>query len=197
MKYVKMLGLAAIAAMALMAFLASSASATTLYSGTTKLPKGTKIESSLKSGTEATLTSTSGEPLDVCKESTVSGKTEQETASEITGKATVTWGTCEKETNTLNGGTLGITYTGSGLNGTVKSFGAEVTIGGLFGVSCVYGTSATGTTLGTLVGSTTGDATLSINTPVERKSGGFLCPASGNWVASYTVTSPSPLHVTN
>lgn len=202
MKYVKMLGLAAIAATALMAFVASSASATTLYSGTTKLPKGTEIVASLAKGGTYTLTATNGESLDTCTAGTVSGKTNQESATEITGEAAVSWGEsgteCAKTTDTLKGGTIGITWIKGTINGTVKSYGAEVTVGGIFGVSCVYGTEATGTDLGELKGVTgeKEDATLAINTPVLLKSGGFLCPPSAIWKANYVVTSPTPLHVT-
>ena len=52
------------------------------------------------------------------------------------------------------------------------------------------------TDLGTLVGSTTGDATLAISTEVPKIEGGFLCPNPSRWTANYTVTSPTPLHVT-
>lgn len=196
MKYAKMLGLAAIAAMALMAFAANSASATTLESGATILPEGTEIVASLTAKTSAELTDTNGNPLDTCTESTVSGKTEQKTAPTLSGKATVTWGGCTSETKTLNGGTLTISWIEGTTNGTITSDNAEVTINGLFGTSCIYGTSSTD--LGVLKGVAKGDATLSINAVVEEKEPKkFLCPDTGIWKANYSVTSPTPLGVIN
>ena len=147
MKYVKMLGLAAVAAMALMAFVANSASATTLTSPKgTFLPKGTTILANLTGSAE--LLSTSGETLDTCTAGSVHAVTDQETGPEITGTAAVGWGApgteCTKTTDTLKGGTIGIAHS-TGINGTVKSFNAEVTVFTL-GLSCIYGTAATGTT---------------------------------------------------
>jgi hypothetical protein len=142
------------------------------------------------------VTDTNGNVLDTCTESTISGKTEQETAATISMAVAITWGNCTNETLTLKGGTWTISWI-SGLNGIVKSDGEEETTNGFFGTSCVYGTASTGTTLGTLTGSSTGSATFSINALTERKISNFLCPATLIWKASYTVTRPSPLTVTN
>jgi hypothetical protein len=199
MKYAKMLGIVAVTAMALMVAVAGSASATTLYSGAAKLPKGTKVFTSLVRGSTASLTAPNNELLDTCTAGTVTDETEQESAEEITSGAAITWGetgtTCTKPTTTLKSGKMGMSWSG-GQNGAVKSYGAEVTLAGIFATSCVYGTSAIGTTIGTLKGSTTSNATLEVHTILEFKNGGVLCPASAELKATYTVTSPSPLHVT-
>jgi hypothetical protein len=195
MKHVKMFGLAAMAAMALMGLVAASASATALYNGATKLGAGTEIKSTL-SGT-ATLTTTEGTVLDTCAGGEVKGKTSNaggaaETVKGSVAASGVTWSSCTFTTDTLAGGELEIHYT-SGLNGTLTGTGFEVTINtGLFG-SCIF-TLGTGTTLGTLTGSTTTNATMDINAIATRKSG--LCPSTAKWVGTYKVTSPSPLHVT-
>lgn len=191
MKYLKMLGLAAIAAMGLMAFVgASSASATTLSSEGKNLPAGTTILASLTGSAE--LKETGGQVLDTCTAGTVHLVTANETGSSIntSGEVGITWGetgtACTHTTDTIKGGTGSITYT-SGLNGTVVSSSAEVTVE-TAGLSCIYGTASTGTTLGVLQGSTTANATLEINVPVLKKGGAFLCPGSAVWKAKYVVT---------
>jgi Tfp pilus assembly protein PilV len=191
MKHVKILGLAAVAAMALMAFAATSASATTLISGTTTI---TSIEATLTE--TAKLTETNGTVLDTCSQSTVSGKTTEDSAPELKGSGTVTWGGCTVTTDTIKNGEVGITWISGTENGTVKSYGAEVTTA-ILGLSCVYGTPAGGLELGTLKGSETESATIEINKPVEFKSGSIACPQSTVWKAKYKVTNPSPLKVVN
>jgi len=194
MNYVRILSVAAIGAIALMAFAASSASATTLKSGGVTI---TEIEASLTGS--AKLTETGGTVLDTCTVGGISGKTNADTAIELKGVDVVSWGAkgagCTQTTDTLNNGTFGITWIAGTNSGTVKSYGAEVTVevGGIF--SCVYGTSATGTTLGTLVGSEVGNATLSINVSVQFKSGPPFCPQSTVWMAEYKVTKPATLTV--
>jgi len=60
----------------------------------------------------------------------------------------------------------------------------------LFG-SCVY-TAGEGTDMSTLKGNT-GNATMEANAVVTKVSG--ICNNTGKWVATYSVTSPSPLWV--
>ena len=77
----------------------------------------------------------------------------------------------------------------------VSGTNSQVTVAiHVLGTSCVYGTS-TGTTLGTAVsGTTTTDATLSINANLTLiKSEGFGCANPANWSGSYKVTTPTPL----
>jgi hypothetical protein len=201
MKHVKMLGLAAMAVAATMAFAVSSASATELYSGATTLKSGTTIESSL-SGT-ASLTTTGGTVLDTCTGGGVTGKTTNTGGAgvSVTGSVAtsgVTWSGCTGTTDTLEGGTQEWFFT-SGTEATVKGKGFKVTVlaSEFFGGTCSY-TLGTGTTLGTLKGSTTSNATLAVNIVVNGATGNsFLCPSDTKWVANYTVTNPKPLHATN
>ncbi len=210
MKYVKMLGLAAVAAMALMAFLgASSASATQLdkvTSGGAKdtLAVGAELHITTAAGTTLNLTDTAGNPIDTCKESTVKGSISNAGGASATvsgGISALTWGGCTQTTATIAGalGELeihGITGTD---NGTVTGRGSKVTIN-VFGVSCVYGTgTGVGTDLGVLTGTTsaTSHATMAINAIInEQEPKQFLCPDTGKWVGSYTVTTPTGLYVT-
>jgi hypothetical protein len=202
MKHVKMLGRAAIMVAALCALTAASASATELYSGATTLKSGTTISASL-SGT-ATLTTTGGTVLATCTGGGVSGKSTNTGGAgvAVTGsveKSGVTWTGCTKTTDTLEGGTQEWYFT-SGTEASVVGKGFKVTVEMVaeFGGTCSYTLGTSGTTLGTLKGSTTSNATLAVNAVVNGASGNsFLCPADTKWVANYTVTSPKPLHVTN
>ncbi len=201
MKHLKMLSLAAVAAMALMAFGAGTASATELYQLKTSaapatLAKGTVIDASL---TGSAKLESGGEVLDTCTGGTVKGKTTTAGSSTSTVSGNIeelTWTNCTKPTTTVKNGSLEIHHISGGTSGTVTGSGSEVTINGIFGTSCVYGTGA-GTDLGTLVGATGphSHATLAINTSVPRISGGFLCPSTAVWNANYTVTSPVGLVV--
>jgi len=195
MKHTKILGLSAVAAMALMALVgATTASATALYSGTTKLGAGTTTKWSLA----ASLIKESGSTtLETCTGSAIIWNTSNAGSATETVKGNISsfaWTGCTNETITLANGTLEIHWIPGTINGTVTGTGSKVTVNGIFGVSCVYGTN--NTTLGTLVGSTTGAATLAISTEVPLIEGGFLCPNPARWTANYTITSPTPLHVT-
>ncbi|HEX5594080.1 MAG TPA: hypothetical protein VFX35_12130 [Solirubrobacterales bacterium] len=200
MKYLNILGIAVAAAVALMAF-AASASATILESNGVKTPSETTINSTL-TGT-ASLTTTSGTVLDTCTGGGVKGKTTNEGGEgvPVTGSVPpsgVTWTGCTKTTDTLEGGTLEITWT-AGINGTVTGKGFKVTVEMVkeFGGTCSY-TLGGGTTLGEFKGTTAGDATLAINAIVNGAAGNsFLCPSDTKWVANYKVTEPTPLAVTN
>jgi hypothetical protein len=193
MKYLKILGLTAVAAMAMMAF-AGSASATALKgAGGAALGAGTVIESSLTK--PAVLETTGGEKLNECTGSTLAGKTSNAGSATETVRGTIStlsWSGCEKTTTTLKTGELEIHWISGTTNGTVTGKNSEVTINGIFGSSCVYGTGA-GTDLGVLNGGT--PATIEINTIVPRISGGFLCPAEARWTAAYKVTNPGTLNV--
>ena len=192
MKYIKMLGLAAIAAAALMAFVgASTASAAGLYSGATKQGVETKIEST---GTAAVLKA--GFATIECSHSEVDGKIENAGGAGVAVSGninTLTFTGCNATVDVLKKGEL-IVHHSSGINGTVTSKGAEVTVSTL-GTSCVYGTPAA-TDIGPLEGSTTGDAVIKASASLTRISGGFLCANPASWTANYTVSTPTPLHVT-
>jgi hypothetical protein len=195
MKHVKMFGLAAMASMALMGLVAASASATALYSGATKLGTGTEVRLTL-SGTSS-LASTEGTTLSTCTGMEFKGKTTTAGSSTETVKLSVpasglTFSGCTFTTDTLAGGELEFHWT-SGVNGSVTAKGFEWTTNtGLFG-SCVF-TFGLGTNLGAATGSSVSNATIDVNSVISRKSG--LCPASERWLATFKITSPTPLHVT-
>jgi hypothetical protein len=201
MKHLKMLGLAAMAIAALSAFSVASASATELYSGATTLGH-TTITGSLTKGTSAELKTTGGTLLDTCTGSdiTITATPGGGTGVPVVGHVTnLQWTGCTKTTDTLELGTLEVAYT-SGLNGTLSGKGFKVTVAmsAEFGGTCSYTLGTGGTTVGEAKGSTTGPATLVINATVNGASGNsFLCPSDTKWIANYTATSPSPLHVTN
>jgi hypothetical protein len=198
MKYVKMIGLAALA-MALMAFAGvGSASATTLDDGNgNMLPAGTRIHADMVGSAE--LTDTSGNPLDTCTGGTVEGTTTNTGSASETVKGHITaagllWGTCTaEETLTDEGGELEIHWISGTHNGTLTAKGFTVTVK-IFGVKCIYGAGAV-TDLGTLTGSDT-DPVMDIHAVVFESGGKFLCPDTGFWNATYTVTDPKGLTVT-
>jgi hypothetical protein len=208
MKYLKMLGLAAVAAMALTAFLgASSASATVLC--TTTPPAGTacgtgwhvdEIVASVAAGQSVTLRNTGGSIEATC---TVAGATvtKTETGSATTTpkghvtKAGLTWGAkgagCTNTTHTVAGGEFEVHWTPNTDDGTVTASGAEVTVE-LFGVSCTLGLNGT-QSIGEITGGA--PAIMHVGVNVVKKAGSFLCPSTGTWEGTYTITNHKTLHV--
>src|SRR6476620_7404434 len=193
MKLTKILGVVAVAALALMAF-ASSASATTLeVKGVTQTGSVT-IAASLKSGTSALLSDTSGFFANTCTTSTVEGATSTKTGTVVTGGITVlSWGTvatpCKEGNPTVDTkGSLSVERIGTTTNGTVKSENAKVTVPSARGtLTCT--TPEAGTDLGTLTGVAAGQATMDINAVLS-------CGISAKWTGTYVVTSPEGLGVT-
>lgn len=207
MKYVKMLGLAAVAAMAFMAFVgSSSASADVLCSvnNTPLCPAGnvvSSLESSLKAGTTASLTTTAGEALVTCTESGVSGTVEKQ-GKEVEPEGPVsslTWGGCNHTTDTVAGGRLkvetriSINELGQEVHtNTVTSSEAKVTVS-ILGTSCTYGPGTKPISIGDL---TVGQpAIIDVNAVVNKVEGSFLCPSDAKWVATYQITKPAGLWV--
>jgi hypothetical protein len=198
-KYLKMLGLAAVAAAALMAFggagTASADELCTAEAVNKMCPEGkliTTLEASLVGS--AKLESTTGETLDTCTYGIFEGTiTNQGTGVDpITGDInTLDWGKtgtlCTFTTDTTVLGTLTATAT-SGGNGTVTGVGNSVTINTVLFGSCVYGT-GTGIKLGTFTGGSS--AKLDISAVVNKTSGGFACPSTAIWNATYQVTNHS------
>jgi hypothetical protein len=206
MKYVKMLGLAAVAAMALMAFIgASSASATVLCkeantTGCSAAGKdyaaGTVISASLDTGNSAVLKTTGGFIENTCTTSTVEGPTVNtggatETVSGTVEAAKLTFSNCSNTTDVTAGGELEIHWISGTDNGTLTAKNFQVTQI-LAGITCTYG-AGTSTDLGTVTGGS--PATLDVNAVVNKTAGGFACPSTAIWEAKYTVTSPTPLYV--
>jgi len=129
-----------------------------------------------------------------CAHSEVDGTVENAGGSgaTVSGKVNnLKFSNCNCEVKTLKSGELEIHYT-SGNNGTLTSKGAEVTVN-CFGSDCVYGTAASGTSVGTVSGG--GPAKLAANASVPRLAGGFLGANPASWTASYEVTTPNPLYV--
>lgn len=183
-------------AILLLAASAEIASATELWSGGTTLAAGTKVTSSLATGTSAVLTDTSGNPIDTCNESTVSYVTQQSKAEVISGSATMTYGGCTQTTTMINSGK----FTGKWIpftNSATVFWDEKVTTVNVFGVSCAYGTSSAGRHVGTQTGAYIGRARTHWNGITEEIAPKqFLCPDTAKMVAEYVVTSPEPLHFT-
>jgi hypothetical protein len=198
MKYTKMLGLAIVAAMALMAFANSAfAAGGGLYNGSTRLGVGATLDFSIPSGTSAVLKDTSGNEIDKCATSTVSGTLENAGSSTVnpTGRIdSLTWESCSFPTKTLVPGKLQIEWT-SGTTGTVKSDAQiEVTINTVLFGSCIYGV-ASGAGLGTLTTNSTTTATFDANAVATRFGSNFACPSTSVWTGAYTSTTPDQLRV--
>lgn len=216
MKYVKMLALAAVAVGALMAFVgAGTASASKICS--TKVdpcpagqnwPVGTVIDFSLKKGTSAILTDTTGEVINTCTGSTVKGKITNAGSSTATVTGTIeelTWTGCSFTTTTNHKGCLEIHNISKTFNGTVTSdpcdidaqgrTNTEVTINTVFFGSCVYGIAA-GKSIGDLtegkyVKEKEETAVFTANAVATKLSGSnFACPETAKWEATYVLTAP-------
>jgi hypothetical protein len=189
MKFTKILGIAAFAALALMAF-ASSASATTLeVKGVTTLEPVT-IEAS---SSAALLSDTFGLSQNKCA-STVKGTTNKRTSSStyVEGPiSSLTFTSCEREGVVVHkAGTLKVDWISGTTNGTVFSEGAEVTTPSPGGtLNCKTSTTSPGTDIGTLTGSASKNATMTINASLNCGS------ITAKWTGTYTVTSPLGLGV--
>lgn len=198
MKHVKMLGLAAVAAMALVAVVgAGTASATTLTAaGGAIINTGTEFHAV----NEATNTLTTAFKNVECQESTMSGRTTNETGTTVNiGSIEIVTSKCNCEAKYLSTGTVAIEVIGSGPNGTMTSTGAELTVtcSTIFGtVHCIYKTNAV--TLGTLTGSSTTGATAREDVEGEeipRLATNGLCAEKAALDGKYKATAPDVLNV--
>ena len=179
-----------------------TASGTELYSGVTTLKSGTILGLSFSGGFR--IVSTGGSVIATCTGGSVSGKTTNTGGAGVNvtasfEKSGFTYTGCTKTTDSIEGGTMEFAYT-SGLNANVSGKGFKVTVETIaeLGGTCAFTWGTGGTNLGTLVGSTTGNAVLTINTVLNGASGNaFLCPTSVKWEANLTWTSPKPAHATN
>jgi hypothetical protein len=212
MKYVKMLGLAAVAAMALMALFGASSASPAVLCQTNADPcgagwdsvKGAEFTSTLNTGTSAVLKAAFSEVK--CGKSEVKGtitntggkgKEVEVESSEII----FTECKCGERTShvtTTEAGSLKVNHAG-----TVTSIATRATINCTGLASCIYGTVAAGTDVGTFKegepGSLEASATLTWSSGTGD-SGQFVCAGfgdTGTWTASYAVTSPSALFVSN
>jgi hypothetical protein len=197
MKHLKTLGLAVALAAALTALLGTAtASATVICKNNlnTKAcsepyPVGTKGTASLKGS--MILETLGGEVLDTCTGSTVSSTLENPGSATTTvksGLSSITFSGCTNPVVTLNPGSAELHHIAGTDNGTLTTQKTEITINGIFGTSCVYGTGAS-LDMGTTVGGNPGSMT--INTIVPRISGSFVCPVEARLTATYVATSPT------
>lgn len=212
MRLMKMIGLAALAAAVVMAFVgAGSASATVKLckkdekncaaASTYALPQA--IHAQLQPGTVAVLRA--GPINDECGESLITGTAKTSSATELTGLVdTTTFGscTCEEQklenlpykvsilpTNALGESVWHFTNDGSGVPaGLVKCAG----------LPCLYESS---NVLVTALLKTSGLPLIDVKTKLTvngSKDGGFLCLFGGSaeWEASYEITKPDPVFIT-
>ncbi|HYQ79564.1 MAG TPA: hypothetical protein VEP91_10700 [Solirubrobacterales bacterium] len=191
MKYLKMLGLAAVAAMALMAVTAGGASATTLEVGGTVQSGAVTISASAESS--ITLADTENTQANTCSESSVHGSTTVFSGTKVTGPLSeLSFKKCTREEVVVTSpGQLFIEWESGTTSGWVYSENADVDVPTAFGFSVTCTTPASGTTIGTLTGSASGKATMSIAAVLSC---GPLLP-SASWKGSYWITSPEKLGV--
>jgi hypothetical protein len=197
MNYLPRCALATTVALALVAIAGTSvASATTFAVAGTRVNASVGYEMTIEAGSSAILKDEFGTTVDVCTASTVKGKTENVFSAATIGGAvsTLTFGACTHTTTVIAKGNLSFTWT-SGLDGTVSSSNAEVTVQStFFGASAVCKTGG-GTKVGTFTGATTpgnifSHAVVHINAKIN-------CGILGNssWTGKYIVTSPTELMI--
>jgi hypothetical protein len=193
MKYLKILGLAAVATAALMALVGSSTASATVLCSTTTTPCNSKVASGTRIGyvSESSIlikeTGASGETLDTCKKSKITGENTSSTTGTTT---TLDWEECTWTTTAIELGKLETTgpLTGTS-NGTIVSDAEiRVTISIPFFGSCVYGVEP-GVSLGTL---TEGKpATFDANSVTTKRSGSSItCPQTSLFSGTYTMNEP-------
>jgi hypothetical protein len=143
----------------------------------------------------STLFKTGSTTMATCTGATLKAKTKNagsSTEAIIAAIEAFTWSGCSQTTTTLNNGSLKIERMEGTENATVLGKDTQFTFG-IFGTSCTYGFGHRGTDLGTLVGGV--EPTLSFSATVPRLIGGFLCPSTSTWTASYKITEPTPLYM--
>lgn len=198
MKHLKILGLAAVAATALVAFGSGSASATVLCKTTTTpcgaanhYSEGTELKMELAANATSVIETTDASIQDICKKSTLRTKTSNTGSSTATINGSflsidLTFGECTHTTAVELGGTLEIHHIAGSDNGTITASGFQITAS-LAG-SCSYGPGAGGTDIGTLIGGTN---VVSVSAVLTKVGGGFTCPTTVKWTATYGLTAPA------
>ncbi|MDQ2630814.1 MAG: hypothetical protein M3Y75_07560 [Actinomycetota bacterium] len=185
MKHFKVVGLIFVAAIAQMALLgAGSASATTIE--ITKVTQNRAVTNTIsqKPGTSAVISRTDGSLANTCTVFHTHGTTSSFTgAAAMADQTTTEFSSCARPVTVHKSGSLQFEWSG-GTNGTVSSLGAEITVGSPFGtLNCKTGT---GTDIGTVTGTESGNAEMHINAVLNC---GFLVP-SASWKGSTIVTIP-------
>lgn len=216
MNYLKMLGLATLAGLALTASLgASSASGAVLCKTDTDpceagqdLTAGDSLTLSLRSGTNTVLKAVFGEVL--CSSShlkaklTNTGGKAKEVEAEVT-ELSFTECKCGERFAHVTIDSLGSLRIDD--SGTVLSLGTRTTLKCTGILSCIYGTVAGGTDIGTFTDSTDTGSTAELDgsatltwTSGTGDSSQFVCSGFGDtasWTAQYEVTDPDEIFLSN
>jgi hypothetical protein len=141
------------------------------------------------------ISDTSANTLDSCSGGTMKASVTNPGGASALISASITeqtWSGCTVKADTIKLGELTIEYVKGTDNGTVRLKGNEVTVN-VFS-SCNYGPAAGAETdIGTLTGAK--GATLAINAVLKKLAGGFLCPETVKWVATYKFNTPESLFV--
>jgi hypothetical protein len=196
MKELKIFGLAVIAAATLMAFLGTGTASATVLCKTATNPCGaashaTEINATLVATTKVT-DYTGAHTTGTCTGSFLEGNPANTgSATEtVTLNISASQNNCGGESAPSWPPALEIHWISGTNDGTVTAAGENLTLV-FFGSSCTYGD----THVGTL---TSGKSpTLEIEVAPEKTSGGLFCPKTlARWEATYSVTEPSPIFVT-
>jgi hypothetical protein len=177
---------------ALMAF-ACTASATTLEIKGVKQTAAVSIHATLEKETSFLETTTFGEGINTCTESTIQGTTTTPFTGTRVGLpvASLSFGGCTQGLPTIHTkGYLEIEWISGTTNGTVFWKNLKLTTPSVFG-SLTCTTPSTGTDIGTLTGVASGRATLHFHAVLNC---GIL---TATWAGKYEVTSPDGLGVTS
>lgn len=187
----KSLALAASTALVLMAF-ASNASATTLEIKGVKQNAAISIHATLEKGTSFIESTTFGEIINTCTESTIQGTTTTPFTATRVGLpvASLSFGGCLQGPTIHTKGYLEIEWISGTTNGTVFWKDLKLTTPSVFG-SLTCTTPSTGTDVGTLTGVASGRATLHFHAVLSC---GLI---TATWAGKYEVTSPEGLGVTS
>lgn len=191
MKYLKTVSLAAVAAMALMAVTAVSALATTLE--VAGVPQNKQVTMVGSAESSMTLSDTEGFQANTCSVSSFHGPTSIFTGAKVTGNLSeFSFSTCTRSPITMDApGGMYVEWEAGSTSGSVFSENTVKTVPTTFGFSVTCATASTGTKIGTVTGSISGNATVSISAVLSC---GFLLP-SAIWKGSYSITTPSRLGV--
>jgi hypothetical protein len=202
MRYLKMIGLAVVAAMAAMAFAGASSASATILCATTPVnndcsigwdyPAGTPLDFSVIGS--AVFEDTSGKLIHTCNAGTFKGTSSNTGSGTETVSANVvewSWTSCTATVSTVKLGTIELHAQDDHsaiLTGKNNQWTTNTTAFG----SCIYGTSESGTSLGTI--SAGEEGTANINAVLNKVSGSFICPATIKWTVTMRVTAPRPLY---
>jgi hypothetical protein len=193
-----MLGLGAVAAVALIAFIgAGSASATVLCSTistpcNSKWAKSTQLEYIVKP--ETTARWITGVSVNECKSGTMKATMANEGGAGVAVKLTMSasdfsWNECTFNQATLEGGELEINSITGSNNGSITMKGFAFRTETLQYGNCTY-TAGTGTKLGTLTASGTGQSIIDIEVVLTKKEGSPTCPTTMEWIEEWIQTAP-------